>query len=99
MRWPQSLALIIAAESIAAAALDARYGLHGGIPWSAYYLVWLALACVSGLVAFFIWLVRNSLRDLPAHLRAISVRSYAEILVPLLAMPAKKSGHCAKSAR
>ena len=93
MRWPESLALIIAAESIAAATLDARYGLHGGIPWSAYYLVWLALACVAGLVAFFIWLVGNSLRDLPAQLRAIPARSYAEILVPLLAMPAFLASH------
>ena len=100
MRWPELLVLTVAAESIAAAVLEAQFGLAGGIPWAAYYIVWFSAAFVVGLVAYFIWLFRlfrageaRPTRMMIGRLRSIPQRRFVEMLVPVLVMPAFLASH------
>jgi hypothetical protein len=100
MRWPELLALIVIVESIAAAVLEAQFGLSGGIPWAAYYIVWLSAGFVVGLVAYFVWLYRlfRADEDRPTkamigRLRSIPKRSFVEFLVPILVIPAFLASH------
>ncbi len=100
VRWPELLALTVALESIAAAVLEAQFGLAGGIPWAAYYIVWFSATFAIGLVAYCIWLLRlfragdaRPTRTMIAALRSIPRRSFIEMLVPVLVIPAFLASH------
>ena len=100
MRWPELLALTVAVESIAAAVLEAHFGLAGGIPWAAYYIVWFSAAFVVALIAYFIWLFRlfragepKPTKAMVGRLRSIPRRNFVEMLVPVLVIPAFLASH------
>ena len=98
--WVGALTIIVAAESVLAAALASHYGLHGGIPWFAYYFLWVAVTVIVGLAAFLFWLFRLFRRGVerPARhmletLRGLDRRVVAAQLMPLVLLPAFMASH------
>jgi hypothetical protein len=100
VRWPELLALVVAIESIAAALLDARFHLAGGIPWIDYYVIWLIPigAVVTGTLCFWLWRMWRAdddrpLRTIVAKFRSINRRVYLETVVPILVLPPFLASH------
>jgi hypothetical protein len=89
--------LIVAIESAAAAALDAHFRLHGGIPWFAYYFVFAAVTFLVGVAAFLFWLgalfFRGVERPTRHMLRTLGSFEWGETAIPLFTLPAFMASH------
>jgi len=92
-RWPEFLTILVLTECVAAAMFAHSYGLAAEIPWTIYYLIWLAPVGAIALLTLFLWLGKlmrageqRPIGATIAKLCSVSSRSYIEFFVPVVVM-------------
>jgi len=99
-RWPDLLALVVLAESIAAALLEAKFDLAGEIPWTDYYVMWLVPGVCICYVLFCGWIFQlyrsgeaQPIRAITAKLLSLNARYYFQTIIPIVVIPAFLASH------